>query len=588
MKTIGAHLVSLMRGGGRQHRPAVPFIRYILVLIGFVLLYGWLFHVIMEWEGQRNSWFTGIYWALTVMSTLGFGDITFTSDLGRMFSVIVLLTGIVLLLIILPILFIRYVYTPWLEEQSRRRTKSLRTLPRGISGHVIICDSDPISTRLAERLRLGGIPSVIIETNPSVAESMHEIGIPVLAGEIDAVETYEAAQVAKARLVFANSTDVMNTNIVLTVREQSSSIPIVAIAEDVDSVDILELAGATHVLALKHRLGEHLADRVCAGNARANVIGRFQDLVLAEFPVHNTPLQNNRIRDAKIVRQIGATIVAVWDGGQLMPAEQDYVLKPLSVPVIVATPQQILELNELLVIYDANPNPVIVIGGGKVGLAAAHALKRRGLSVHVIEKDESLRQTIEEIPVSLFLGDAANRDVMMAAGVSKAPSILLTTHDDPTNIYLSVYCRRLNPDARILTRVTHERSVGAIHRAGADFVLSYASFGAQTVYSIVSGRDLTMLGEGVDLFYVPIPESLLGKTLAEAQIGLQTGLNVIAVQEGDRLETNLNSDQRLVPGSALLALGNAKQRDHFAQVFDRAPPSDSGVGIPFAVNPPRL
>jgi Trk K+ transport system NAD-binding subunit len=553
MKTIGAHLVSLMRGGGRQRRPAVPFIRYILVLIVFVLLYGWLFHFIMEWEGQRHSWFTGIYWALTVMSTLGFGDITFHSDLGRSFSVIVLLTGVILLLIILPFLFIRLVYTPWQEEQSRRRTRSLQTLPPAVFGHVIICANDPIAAGLAERLRLGEIPSVIIEPDPAIAGTMHDAGIPVLAGEIDAVETYQAAHVKAARLVFANSTDPMNTNVILTVREQSSSIPIVAVAENVDSVDILELAGATHVIPLKHRLGEHLADRVCAGNARASVIGSFEDLVLAEFPVHNTPLQGARIEDASIIREIGATFVAVWESGQLLPADEDHLFKPLSVPMIVATPQQVDELNEILVIYDPNPNPVIVIGGGKVGLAATVALKKRGLSVHLIEKARGLQRTLEGIPDRLIIGDAANIDVMKSAGISDAPSILVTTHDDPANVFLTVYSRRLNSDARILTRVTHERSVGAVHRAGADFVLSYASFGVQTVYSIVAGRDFTMLGEGVDLFYVPVPDSLVGKTLAQAQIRTLTGLNVIAVQEGTRLERNLDADTVLVSGSALLA-----------------------------------
>jgi len=39
------------------------------------------------------------------MSTLGFGDITFSSDLGRIFSLIVLLTGIVYLLVMLPFTF---------------------------------------------------------------------------------------------------------------------------------------------------------------------------------------------------------------------------------------------------------------------------------------------------------------------------------------------------------------------------------------------------------------------------------------------------------------------------------------------------
>lgn len=41
--------------------------------------------------GREEIWITGIYWALTVMSMLGFGDITFASDLGRLFSIVVMI-----------------------------------------------------------------------------------------------------------------------------------------------------------------------------------------------------------------------------------------------------------------------------------------------------------------------------------------------------------------------------------------------------------------------------------------------------------------------------------------------------------------
>jgi len=61
----------------------------------------------MELEGEYYTWVTGFYWTLTVMSTLGFGDITFTSDLGRIFSIIVLLSGVIFLLVLLPFTFIQ-------------------------------------------------------------------------------------------------------------------------------------------------------------------------------------------------------------------------------------------------------------------------------------------------------------------------------------------------------------------------------------------------------------------------------------------------------------------------------------------------
>ena len=567
MKTVGSQMAALLARDTQLRRQLAPFVKYVVLLVAVVLLSGWLFHVIMVWEGQDHSWFTGIYWALTVMSTLGFGDITFESDLGRAFTTAVLLTGMVLLLIILPFLFIRVVYAPWLEQRSRGRIRALQSVPPEVVGHVLICANDPIALGLIRRLELAGVPAYVIEPDADRAMRMQDAGLPVLTGDIDAVETYRAAGAARACLVLANASDIVNSNIVLTVRELSESVPIVALADVEDSIDVLELSGATHVLPLTHQLGEHLANRVSAGTSHANVIGKFHDLLLAEFPVHNTPFQGLTIRDTRLRELSGATIVGVWERGRFHPPRPDLELSPLSVPVAIGTPEQIAELDEVLVIYDANPNPVLIVGGGKVGRAAAAALKRREIPVHIVERNPELEPQIASIPDRLFLGDAADRSVLDAAGIAETPCVLLTTHDDAMNVYLTVYCRRLNPDARILTRVTHERNVEAIQRAGADFVLSYASLGVQTVFSIVQGRELVMLGEGVDLFYVPLPPALADKMLAEAEIGARTGLNVIALQEDGRIVTNLPPNQRLTEGSALVVLGSAEQRERFDAVY---------------------
>jgi Trk K+ transport system NAD-binding subunit len=135
------------------------------------------------------------------------------------------------------------------------------------------------------------------------------------------------------------------------------------------------------------------------------------------------------------------------------------------------------------------------------------------------------------------------------------------------NVYLTVYCRRLNPDARILTRVTHERNVEAIRRAGADFVLSYATLGVQTLLSLVKGSELVVLGEEVSLFYMPVPDSLCGRTLAGADVGARCGLHVIAVQRNGRLTTNPSSGTELAEGAELVALGTADQRERFAEIY---------------------
>jgi hypothetical protein len=110
--------------------------KFLAVIALAIIIYSTIFHFIMEYEGRHYSWFTGLYWTLTVMSTLGLGDITFSSDLGRVFSMVVLLSGIVFFLIMLPFTFIKFFYDPWLESQAQSRAP--RELPSSIKNHVII------------------------------------------------------------------------------------------------------------------------------------------------------------------------------------------------------------------------------------------------------------------------------------------------------------------------------------------------------------------------------------------------------------------------------------------------------------------
>src|SRR5690625_1410286 len=65
-------------------------IKCVTLIVVIYIGYSILFHFVAAYEGQDHSWFTGFYWVLTTMSTLGYGDIVFTTDLGRMFSMVVL------------------------------------------------------------------------------------------------------------------------------------------------------------------------------------------------------------------------------------------------------------------------------------------------------------------------------------------------------------------------------------------------------------------------------------------------------------------------------------------------------------------
>ncbi|MEM9554710.1 MAG: NAD-binding protein [Acidobacteriota bacterium] len=543
-------------------------LKYLLFLALVIVVFSVAFHWIMdEVEGRNFSWITGVYWTLTVMSTLGFGDITFTSDLGRAFSVVVLLSGIVLLLIVLPFAFIRFFYAPWLEAQIRLRAP--RRLPESTHEHVLVTRDGDIARGLIRKLEPLGIPCFVIEPDPARAAELHSDGVPVVTGEIDSQETYRRLRLADAQALITNLDDATNTNITLTVREEAHEVPVISLAEKDDSVDLLELAGARHVIPLKRRLGEHLANRVSAGHARSHEVGRYDELLIVEFPVHQTPLVGKTIRDTKLRQVLGVNIVAVWERGRLLPAHPELKLTDASVPVAVGTADQILELDTLLVIYDVNLNPVLVLGGGKVGEAAARALLEKGLKVHLVEQDPSVAARLQRnLPDEcVFVGDAADRDLLLGAGLEKAPSVILTTNDDATNIYLAVYCRRLCPELRIVSRINHERNIEAIHRAGADLALSYSHIGVETIFSLLRERELVLLGEGLEFFTLEISPSLAGRSLAESRLGQRTGLNVIAIETDDDVAVSPPADLPLPADGRLVTIGTTEQRQRFDAAF---------------------
>ena len=539
--------------------------RLLVIMLVMITVYTVLFHLLMVLEGQDHSWLSGLYWTLVTMSTLGFGDITFHSDLGRAFTIVVLVSGIFMLMIVIPFAFIRFFYAPWMETQMKMR--SPRAVPAGVRDHVVICRHDAIAAELRERFRLAHIRHFILESDVSVAANMHADGLPVIVGDPQDAATWRGVAIERARAVVANLDDAANTNVVLTVRQLVPAVEIISLAEHEESIELLQLTGASQVLPVKLRLGEHLANRVNAGHAEVHALGQYKHLVIGEFPVHNTPLVGRTLRDLALRSRLGVTVVGIWERGRFAAASPDQVLTPTSVPVVIAAPAQIMALNEILVIYDTNYEATLVIGGGKVGRAAAAALKARGLRVHIIEQDAAVAAKLAGVADQVFVGPAADRELLEQAGLDRAPAVILTTNDDSINIYLTVYCRKLNPELRIISRITHEKNLEAVHRAGADFVLGYSWLAAEFVYSTLQGRSLMMFGGGVDLFTVRVPDKLVGKTLEESDVGALAGVNVIAVQQDGEINTSPSPKLPLPADAELLLVGTHEQRQRFARAF---------------------
>ncbi len=541
-------------------------LRFVLLLILLIAAYSIIFHYIMQFEEQEHSWVTGVYWTLTVMSTLGFGDITFTSDTGRLFSIIVMISGVILLLVMLPFTFIQFFYAPWLEAQRKQSTP--RDIPTSTKDHLIFVGISPLTLNTVDALERYGTKCVLLCNETQATLDLIDQGYNAIVGDHDESTVYKNLHLESAAMLIALDNDMRNTNITFTARDVNSDVPIVSSVQSDDAIDILSLAGATHVIQFHKLLGIALARRVINEQAPSSVINQYKDLIIAEAPAMRTVLVGKSLIDCELRNKTGVNVVGVWERGKFIFPQPTTVFTDASVLVMSGTQEQIKAVDRLLGerMNEQQTGPVLILGGGRVGMAAAQHLEGIMREYRIVDKNPRLRHNL--LSENMIIGDAADIDILENAGIRTSPSVLITTHDDDTNIYLTLYCRRLRPDIQIISRATLDRNVGILHAAGADLVLSLASMMTSSIINLLAPGKIFMLNEGLKIFRSAVGKELHGKQLMSSGIRSLTHCSVAALRDiNGIMHINPNPEHILTQGEEMFLIGDSQAEQNFYDKF---------------------
>jgi Trk K+ transport system NAD-binding subunit len=160
-------------------------------------------------------------------------------------------------------------------------------------------------------------------------------------------------------------------------------------------------------------------------------------LLIAEATAAGTPLVGKTLRQSGLREEVGISVVGVWERGRFETAGPDTRISPHTVLVLAGSEQQLHQYDARFCMYNVSDEPIVILGGGRVGRATRRALEERGLDYRIVEQlPEHIHNTEKYI-----IGNAAAWEVLHTAGIMKAPMVVITTHNDDINIYLTIYCR---------------------------------------------------------------------------------------------------------------------------------------------------
>jgi voltage-gated potassium channel len=208
----------------------------------------------------------------------------------------------------------------------------------------------------------------------------------------------------------------------------------------------------------------------------------------------------------------------------------------------------------------------VVCGYGRVGRAAAEQLAASGRDVVVVDKSEA---RLEHCPLPHVIGDATDDDVLRAANVASATTLVASLDDDPGSVFAVLTARSLNPNLFVIARSRTDDAEPKFLRAGADRVVNPQRIGGNRIAAFADSPDVVdfldvVMHEGRHEFRLSDIEvhpgsPLVGSTIADARAHEGGTAILLALRSGGRFVTNPEPERTLAVGDVLIVVGTAAQ-----------------------------
>lgn len=142
---------------------------------------------------------------------------------------------------------------------------------------------------------------------------------------------------------------------------------------------------------------------------------------------------------------------------------------------------------------------IIIMGGGRVGLALANLLIENGEDITLIENDESLCGDVAaELDALVICGNGTNSKLLEESNIEDADYFIATTGNDEANLLSCILVRKYNVP-NIIARVSNPDHEEAFKEVGIDHVISPEITAAAQLQKLVTrpnAAELMTLGEG--------------------------------------------------------------------------------------------
>ncbi len=201
------------------------------------------------------------YYTIVTMSTVGYGDLTPTTELARVFALSFIVVGTAAFGFALATLV-----TPAIEARlTKAMGKVTQRQLEALEGHVVVLGTGGATGSVIEQLD-GRSDFVTVTSDEDAVGRLRSRGLLVVDAEPSDERALKKARVSEASaVVAATNHDSRDALAVLTARELAPDSRIVSSAVDVENIESLRRAGADNVISPASIVGGMVAESALHG-----------------------------------------------------------------------------------------------------------------------------------------------------------------------------------------------------------------------------------------------------------------------------------------------------------------------------------
>ena len=294
------------------------------------------------------------YMTVITLATVGFLEVQPLGDRGRLFTISLILMGVVTIGYIVN-RFTEALIQGYFQEGMRLRQQ--RRSMDALSGHYIICGFGRMGRQTAAEFQAEGIPFIAVDSDIESVRIAQQRGYVAVQGDATLDETLLKVGIQQAVcLVAALPSDAENLYTVLSAKTLNPQVRAIARSSTEEASQKLQRAGADAVVSPYITGGRRLAaaalrpqvmdfvDGIISGTGRAFYLEEF--LIEPQTCTH----VGQTLREAKLRSRSGALVLAIRraDGNLIGGPTGDTKLLKGDLLICMGTAEQLRQLNQIL------------------------------------------------------------------------------------------------------------------------------------------------------------------------------------------------------------------------------------------------